>query len=43
MLARADRLDRELAELRREAELLDVRKDAEALWARYAPHKPSTL
>ena len=43
MLAKVDRLDRELAELGREAELLDVRKDADSLWERYAPRKPSTL
>lgn len=43
MLAKVDRLDHELAELRREGDLLDVRKDADALWERYAPHKPSTL
>jgi hypothetical protein len=43
MLAKVDRLDHELAELRREGDLLDVRKDAEALWARYAPRKPTTL
>ncbi|QEH32462.1 hypothetical protein OJF2_09330 [Aquisphaera giovannonii] len=35
-LARLDRLDRELETLRREADLLDVRRDAEALWGRYA-------
>ena len=43
MLAKVDRLDHELAELRREGDLLDVRKDADALWDRYAPRKPSTL
>jgi hypothetical protein len=43
MLAKVDRLDRELAEVRREADLLDVRKDADALWARYAPRNPSAL
>jgi hypothetical protein len=43
MLAKVDRLDHELAELRREAELLDVRKDADALWAQYAPRKQSAL
>jgi hypothetical protein len=43
MLAKVDRLDRELAELRREADLLDIRRDADALWARYAPRKPPTL
>jgi hypothetical protein len=43
MLAKVDRLDRELAEVRREADLLDVRKEADALWVRYAPRKPSTL
>ena len=42
MLAKVDRLDHELAELRREGDLLDVRKDADALW-RYAPRKPTTL
>ncbi len=43
MLAKVDRLDQELAELRREGDLLDVRKDADALWDRYARRKPSTL
>jgi hypothetical protein len=43
MLAKVDRLDHELAELRREGDLLDVRKDADALWNRYAHHKPSTF
>jgi hypothetical protein len=43
MLAKVDRLDHELAELRREADLLDVRKDADALWAQYAPRKQSAL
>ena len=43
MLVKVDQLDRELAELRREADLLDARKDADALWARYAPPAPSTL
>jgi hypothetical protein len=43
MLAKVDRLDHELAELRREADLLDVRKDANALWNRYAPRKQSAL
>jgi hypothetical protein len=43
MLAKVDRLDHELAELRREGDLIDVRKDADALWERYAPRKPSTL
>jgi hypothetical protein len=43
MLAKVDRLDHELAELRREGDLLDVRKDADSLWERYAPRKPSTL
>ncbi len=43
MLAKVDRLDHALAELRREGDLLDVRKDADALWDRYAPRKRSTL
>jgi hypothetical protein len=43
MLAKVDRLDHELAELRREGDLLDVRKDADALWDQYAHGKPSTL
>ncbi len=43
MLAKVDQLDRELADLRREGDLLDVRKDADALWNRYAHRKPSTL
>jgi len=43
MLAKVDRLDHELAKLRREGDLLDVRKDADALWDRYAPRKRSIL
>ncbi len=43
MLAKVDRLDRELAELRREADLVDVRKRADALWAQFGTRKPSTL
>ncbi len=43
MLAKVDRLDHELAELRREGALLDVRKDADSLWERYALRKSSTL
>ena len=43
LLAKVDRLERELTELRREGDLLDVRKDSEALWARYGSRKSSTL
>ena len=43
MLAKVDRLDHELTELRRQADLLDVRRDADALWAQYAPRKRSAL
>jgi hypothetical protein len=43
MLAKVDRLDHELTELRHQAALLDVRRDADALWARYAPRKRSAL
>ena len=43
MLAKVDRLERELAELRREGDLIDARKDADALWERFNPRKPSTF
>ena len=43
LLAKVDRLDRELTDLRREGDLLDVRKDTDALWERYSPRKPATL
>jgi hypothetical protein len=43
MLAKLDRLDRELTDLRRAGDLLDVRKDADALWEQYSPRKRSTL
>jgi hypothetical protein len=43
MLAKVDRLDHELTELRRQADLLDVRRDADALWAQYATRKRSAL
>jgi hypothetical protein len=42
MRADLDRFDRELTALRRQADLIDVRKDAEALWARYAGRASST-
>ena len=41
--ADADRLGRELLALRHQADLMDVRKDADALWARYAIRGPSRV
>jgi hypothetical protein len=43
MLAKVELLERELTELRRAGELLDARKDADALWKRYNPRTPSSF